>query len=64
MVEESRAKQAGEGIRECALVVSFAARLPPSAVEKPVRALPFSPKYHSETLFGGNTITPRAQRRI
>lgn len=40
MVEESRAgRQAGRGgnRRECALVVSLAARLPPSAVEKPVR---------------------------
>lgn len=38
VVKESRAGRAGRGgkKRECALVVSFAARLPPSALEKPV----------------------------
>lgn len=41
VVEESRqaGKQRGGKKRECALVVSFAARLLPSALEKPVLSL-------------------------
>lgn len=45
VVKESRAGRGGNK-RECALVVSFAARLPPSALEKPVCCLCLS-KYHS-----------------
>lgn len=51
--EQSRQAGRGGNKRECALVVSFAARLPPSTLEKPVCCLCL-PKCHLETLVGIN----------